>query len=175
MTTITNTTPVKIPTISIEVLGATITATFSNGKILSLDASELSADIRHEAMMHGLKQKMGDASAIARNTTTGASASVQDKFDAMAEVVERITSEGGTWTKVREGGAGGGSSLLQRALMELTGKTREAIAEFLEEKSKEEKAALKNNPRVAAIIARLQAATVNKGIDSDELLGELEG
>ena len=173
-TTTTTSNNVKTPAISIEVtLNNEVIATFSNGKSLIVDAAHLSDDIRNQAMLHGIKQKIGDAAAIARNTTTGASASIQDKFDAMAEVVERITAADGTWNKMREGGAGAGNTLLQKALMELTGKPRDEVAEFLEEKSKEEKAALRNNAKVSAIIARLQAANINKDIDTDELLSEL--
>lgn len=175
MTTTNTTAPVaKIPAINIEVNGAIITATFSNGKVLTVDTLELSDTIRQEALIHGIKQKIGDAAAIARNTTTGASASINDKFEAMAEVVERITSPDGTWNKVREGGAGAGNTLLQKALMEMTGKTRDEITAFLEKKTKEEKAALRNNPKVAAIIVKLQAQkAANSAIDTDELLEEL--
>ena len=112
MNTIIDNNATKIPAISIEVtMNDEVIATFSNGKRLIVDAAHLSDDIRRQAMLHGIKQKIGDAAAIARNTTTGASASIQDKFDAMAEVVERLTAADGAWNKTREGGAGAGNTL----------------------------------------------------------------
>ena len=94
----------------------------------------------------------------------------------MREVYDRITAIGdaATWNKVREAGTGGGagSGILLRALMQLTGKTKEAIEQFLDGKTKEEKAALRSNPKVAAIIAELQRAKVAE-IDTDSLLDEL--
>jgi hypothetical protein len=47
------------------------------------------------------------------------------------------------------------------------------VDDFLTAKTKEERAALKRNPRVLAIIAELQAATVSNGVDTDGLLEEL--
>ena len=150
---------------------------FGNGKTLRVELGNLSPEIVRQATLHGLKQKLVDAAAIARNTDTGLSATLNDKYEAVKEVYDRITSiDAPSWNKVREaaaGGSGGGNGLLARALMQLTGKDKDAIATFLEEKSKAEKAALRANPKVAAIIAELQRAK-SDDIDTDELLGELD-
>lgn len=163
----------RIPTIAVEAVDTVLTLTFSNGEQLTLDASTLSPDIQTAAAVHGLKQKLVDAAAIARNVETGASASVEDKIAAVREVFDRITSPQGTWNKVREGTgtASGGNSLLARALMELTGQSKAKIDMFLSEKTKEEKAALRASPKVAPIIAKMQAAKAT--VDTDALLSDL--
>ena len=116
----------KSPAIAAEVSDTTLTLTFSNGEVLTVDATSLSPDIQTAACLHGLKQKLVDAAAIARNTDTGASATLEDKFNAVREVFERITAPDGTWNKqARAGGTStGGSGLLLRALMELTGQSK---------------------------------------------------
>lgn len=162
-----------IPTITAEVNDTTLTITFSNGESLSVDATALSADIQTAACLHGLKQKLVDAAAIPRDVETGRSASVEDKISAVREVFTRITSPEGTWNKVREGGTttATGGALLVRALMELTGQSKEKIEMYLSTKTKEEKAALRVSPKVAPIITRLQAA--KSTIDTDALLDAL--
>ena len=76
-----NTTTTKPPAVSAESHGSVLTLTFADGRTIEVDATAISEDIRHTAMMHGFKQKLLDAAAIARNTMTGASASLSDKFD----------------------------------------------------------------------------------------------
>lgn len=169
----TNTTNTKKPTIAANVEDGALVIEFSNGETLRVEPGMLSEEIRNAAMLHGLKQKLVDAAAIARNTDTGLSATVADKIAAVREVHKRITSPDGTWNKVREGGTGtgGSNSLLLRALMQYTGKPKEAIEVYLDAKSTEEKKALRTNPKIAAIIAELQ--TAKSTVDSDELLNEL--
>jgi hypothetical protein len=170
--------PTKRPAIAAEVVENTLVIEFGNGKNLVIDPAHLSLNIRHAATLHGLKQKLVDAAAIARDTTTGLSATMEDKYNAVMEVYERITNaDSPTWNKVREAGTGGGSGangVLLRALMQLTGKTKDEIEAFLDEKTKEQKAALRSNPKVATIIAELQRAKIADSIDTDELLGELD-
>lgn len=49
-----------------------------------------------QAMIHGYKQKIADAAAISRDTTTGRSATDADKRAAMQEVVDRLNR--GEWS-----------------------------------------------------------------------------
>lgn len=171
----------RVPVIAGEIEGTVLTLTFQDGRKLIIDGDKLTPEIQKAAMMHGLKQKTVDAAAIAKDTTNGRSASLQDKFEAVEEVVNRLTGENATWNKVREGGSGTapGAGLLVRALMELSGKDRAHTVAFLEGKSKEEVAALRRNEKVALIIARLQAEAAKadaekaKGakVDSEALLG----
>ena len=144
-----------------------------SGNTVTIDPSKLSDTIRAQATLHGLKQKLVDAAAIARDTATGRSATSADKEAAVMEVYNRITAANGTWNKVREAGATAAGGLLVAALMQMTGKTKPEILKYLETKTAEEKAALRKNPKVAAIILELQQAAANPNIDSDALLGEL--
>lgn len=174
MTTKTITTPARKPTIAADTFGSTLTLNFIDGTELSIDIDNLSPQIRIDATLHGLKQKLVDAAAISRNPDTGASATVAGKLDAVREVFERITSADGTWNKVRTGdGSANVGGLLVRALMELKGLDKATVTTFLEGKTKDQIAALKAMAPVAAIIARMQAEKA-KDIDADALLGELD-
>jgi hypothetical protein len=161
----------NIPTIETTIEGSFLNLTFKDGRKISLDAATLTDELKNQAMMHGLKQKLVDAAAISRNTETGKSASIDDKYDAVNEVVNRLTVEK-SWNKTREGGGGNEGGLLVRALYELyPNLTREQLVSFLESKTPSEKVALRNSSKIAAIIQ-----TYRKSNDdlADKLLADLE-
>ena len=174
MTKTTNT-----PAIAAEINadGTALVLTFSHGESLTIKPADLSPTIVAQAIMHGLKQKLVDAAAISRNPETGRAASVADKFDAVKEVYDRLLS--GEWNKRREGGAGGAAGgLLFRALCRMYAgkKDADAIREFLEGKTDAEKAALRKNAKVAAIIEEIRAESTKPGdANADDLLADLEG
>lgn len=153
--------------------------TFADGQDLRIDAGKLTNDIRREAIMHGLKQKIGDAAAIGRNPETGRSATLADKRAAMRTVIERL--QAGSWNAERgEGGAPSGGLLFAALVRMYAGKkSEEDIRAFLGGKSDKEKAALRKNPRVAAIIEEIKAERAANGDDGEEpgaeLLDELDG
>ena len=161
-------------TISTAITDGTLALTFANGETLTLRADALNTDIQQQAMLHGLKQKLVDAAAISRNPETGRAASVEDKFQAVKTVYDRLLA--GQWNAVREGGGITGGVLLQALVRMYAGrKTAEDIKAFLAEKSDAEKTALRKNPRVAQIIEDIRAEQGKAAnIDTDELLGELE-
>ena len=172
-------TPKKTATaVAAESVGAILTLTFAHGMVLTVHADDLSPAIRDAAVMHGLKQKLIDAAAIARNPDTGATATIADKYAAVREVYDRITATDGTatWNKVR-GGEGTGNAkggLLVAAIVRITGKTRDAVLEYVDALSKEQVAALRKNPRVAEMIATIQSERAKtEGVDSDALLNGL--
>lgn len=138
-------------------------------------AEELSAEIRGHAMIHGLKQKLVDAAAISRNTDTGASATIQDKYEAVREVAERLLA--GEWNKRREAGTGSSGGLLRAALLRMyAGRMDEGqLDKWLEEKTDKEKAALRKNPKIAEIVEqiRMERAGTGASAASDDLLAEL--
>jgi hypothetical protein len=175
--TTTTTTTARIPAITADIFSSTLMLTFSDGRTLTLDAANLTDEIKQAAIMHGLKQKLVDGAAIARNPETGRSATLDDKFNAVKEIYDRITdSAAPAWNKGRSGGGegDGGNTLLLRALCKMSGKSPAVMAALLEGKSKEEKKALRANPKVAAIIAELQSERLaQQGIDGDALLDEL--
>ena len=147
---------------------------FANGQELAITASQLSNHVMEYAIFHGLKQKLVDAAAISRNQETGRPATVEDKYQAVKTVYDRLLA--GQWNAVREGGGATGGLLLQALVRMYAGrKTAEELKAFLADKSDAEKTALRKNPRVAAIIEDIRAETGKAAnIDTDELLGELE-
>jgi hypothetical protein len=156
----------------------TLTLTFINGKEIVVDANTLSQEIRDQALLHGLKQKLVDAAAISRNLDTGASASVDDKYNAVRKIADRLMRVDAKWNEGRATNAdapatAGVNNILLRALMQMTGRDLEYTKAFLEGKTKEQRASLRKNPRVMAIMAELSAATVVNGVNTDDLLTEL--
>lgn len=116
---------------------------------------------------HGAEQKLGDEIA--------GLADVDDCVIAIDELIDRLYN--GEWGVKREANGMAGTSVLVRALVEHTGKTVEQIKTFLSGKSQAEKVALRNNPKVKPIVERIEAEKASKGskVDTDALLGELEG
>ena len=147
---------------------------FANGQELAITASQLTNNVMEYAIFHGLKQKLVDAAAISRNPETGRAATVEDKYQAVKTVYDRLLS--GQWNATREGGGNAGGLLAQALCRMYAGrKTAEDIKAFLADKSDAEKTALRKNPRVAAIIEEIRAEQGKAAnIDTDELLGELE-
>lgn len=155
---------------------SSLTLAFSHGESLTIRAADLSQTIIAQAIMHGLKPKLVDAAAISRNTETGRAASVADKFEAVKEVYDRLLS--GEWNKRRDGGAGASGGLLFRALCRMYDgkKTADDIKAFLEAKTDAEKAALRKNSKVAAIIEEIRAESAKgDGATGEDLLADLEG
>jgi len=162
----------RTPAITAEIVGTVLTFRGDNGQALSIDAMSLDPAIREAAMMHGLKQKIGDAAAISRNPDTGRSATTADKIAAMEEVRERLLA--GAWNKGREGGGEGTGSggLLFRALCRVKAdKTPAEVRAFLDGLDKAQQAALRKVPAVAAAIDEIRAASAKSGgVDGESLL-----
>jgi hypothetical protein len=160
---------------TVDTSAMTLTLSFSNGQTLTLDATVLTSDVQAQATMHGLRQKLNDAAAISRNPDTGRSATVDDKYNAVREVYDRLLS--GQWNKSRDGGTGSGAGgLLFRALCKMyADKTPEQIRTFLEKKDAKQQAALRAVPAIVAIIDELRAAQAKSGgTDADAMLSELD-
>ena len=165
-----DTTNAKVPTIAVIIREDAMTLDFSNGQKILVFASELTPDLRQQAMMHGFKQKLVDAAAIARNPDTGRSATVDDKFNAVNEVYQRLLA--GHWNKPAGEASSGAGGLLARALKVLY-PTKDIVA-YLADKTPEQKKALRGVPAVAAAIAALKPEPDSSGVDTDALLGELD-
>ena len=135
---------------------------FRNGKSITTTPPQ-SLYLKFAA--HGLEQKYGDE--------TAGETDVDDMYLAVEELDSRIQK--GEWSTKREGGGMGGTSVLLRALVELSGKSIESLKEFLKGKTQAEKLALRNSPRVKPIVERLEAEKLTKGakVDTDALLAEL--
>lgn len=165
----------RIPAIAVECITDNIPSqdrvSVSGGgrHLFTLAVDMLTPEILRYAVLHGLKQKLVDAAAISRNPDTGRSATVDDKVAAVNEIFARLVA--GEWNKRREGGAGTGGMLFRALCIMFPDKPADAVREFLAKKSDAEKAALRRNPKVAAIMDTLR----DEGdVDSDALLGELD-
>jgi len=162
----TNATATRTPAIDAAITAEILTLTFSNGEVITLSSDQLTPEIRQNALMHGLKQKLVDAAAMSRNTDTGQSATIQDKYDAVREVYGRLLA--GEWNKRREGTETG--SLLLRALIVMKPeKTREQLETYLAGLTKAQQAALRANPKVAEVIAQMRAKPA-ANVDTDAML-----
>lgn len=152
---------------TVERDGNVLIIEFGNGERIEVRPSVLSPDIREQAMFHGLKQKLVDAAAISRDTETGRSATVEDKFRAVFAVYNRLLA--GQWNAVRGEGSGTGSGgLLFAALMRLyPAKGADALREYLGGLTPGQQAALRKNPRVAPVIEEIKAERAADG-DGDE-------
>lgn len=114
---------------------------------------------------HGAEQKLGDETAGVED--------VDDMVIYVDELMDRLSK--GEWSTRREGSPFAGTSVLLRALVQLSGKTVEQVKEFLTGKSPAEKMALRNSPRVKPIVEKLEAEKVSKAskVDAEALLNTL--
>lgn len=135
---------------------------------LRLDFSKLNSAIIQRAAMHGMIQRISDAAAISRDPTTGQSATPEAKYTAMKALVDHYESGTSEWRTAKVGGAGRVSNLLPALVKLYPNRSMVELAEWLASKSKEEKSALRNSPKIAQILAEMA------GGNGDEILGELE-
>lgn len=138
---------------------------------LVLDLSRVSDANKTYATFHGFGQRVGDAAAMERAARGGRSASAQEKFDALSELVEHYNSGAESWSPKRSDRIGSDELLLARALAEVyPSKPSERIREYVSGLSKAQRTALMTqNAEVKAAIELLQAEQV-KDIDTDALL-----
>jgi hypothetical protein len=165
----------RTPVIACETDAQGLTLSCVNGETLRVTVSDLSAAIIEQAVVHGLKQKLIDAAAISRDPETGKSATPGDKWLAVTAVYDRLLR--GEWNAARGEGGGSGNGLLFRALSRLyPTKTANQLREFLDGKSAKEQAALRANPKIAAIIEEIKAEMEKAApdTDTDSMLAELD-
>jgi hypothetical protein len=149
----------KKSAVAASIEGTVLTLTFANNEVLCIDSYNLSKQITDAAILHGLKQKLVDAAAIARNPDTGASATIEDKYNAVKEIFDRITSPDGTWNKLRGDGAPRQSGgILLRALMAISGMSFEDAQAELDNCTDDEIKALRAMPKVKAKMEELRPA-----------------
>lgn len=149
---------------------------------LTIGMADIHPSIARYAALHGLKQRIGDAAAQERDGTNGASATPQEKYDAMARLVEWYKSGTTEWAVKRDGaanGEGGEAGLTYRAYAKVQGieidDARAKIAAVAEKKGTTTKAILaalrKASPDIRHAMDELRAPAV----DADDLIGELIG
>ena len=161
--------------ITVERIADDLVIEFAHGKRIELNPVDLADSVYKQAVYHGLKQKLVDAAAISRNPETGRSASIEDKYQAVKTVYDRLVA--GHWSAVRgEGGTGTGGLLFAALCRMYAGrKTEDELREWLATKDKKAQAELRKNPKVATIIEQIKA---ERGADDEgageNLLNELD-
>lgn len=149
-----------------------LTFAAADGTAMFVDPMKLPEALHPVLILHGLKQKLIDAAAISRDPETGRSATVADKWAAVEAVWQRLLA--GEWNAQRGDGTGTGGLLFKALCRMYPTKTSEQVREWLDKQDDKKKAALRLNPKVAAIIETIRAEQAKAGdIDSDELLDEL--
>lgn len=154
-----------------------VSFTFPNDASLDpiiIDAMSLPSEVRDYAMLHGFKQRIGDAAAISRNPDTGRSATPADKRDAMARVAETLRE---TWTMRQPGDGTSDKGLLFRALcLAFPSTAPDAIRARLDARTKAEQAAMLRAGELAVHVAAVRAADAAKApkVDTAALLADFE-
>lgn len=137
---------------------------FRNGKTLSFTPP---ASLIARFVAHGVEQKLGDC--IAGETDP------DDQVLAVEDLITRLNA--GEWNVGRSSaGSFAGTSILARALVEVSGKSAEEIKTYLSTKTQAEKIALRGSNQLKAVIQRMEAEKQSKTkstVDTDSLLGEL--
>jgi len=174
----------QVVTVGVEGRRLTFTVVGAVGGAITLDANGLSAEVREQAMIHGLVQKVRDAAAIQRALVNGVEtkATPNHKRDAMGRVVEALVA--GRWNAERVGGGriGADETILSRAMAELyEGKTNKAgvlmDADWIRAKvtgmTAEERRGMLLVPAIKEVADRLRAEAA-QGVDTESLLDDFE-
>lgn len=150
---------------------------------LVLDLAKVNSANRARAELHGFVQRISDAAAMARDSKTGASATPQQKFEAMKRLVEHYESGSEEWSPARSTEGVGrpkvdrDKELLAVALgIHAKDKDTGTIAQFVQGLKKEQVTALLVSEQLkeAVQLAReemdKEAQKAAAGVDAEELL-----
>lgn len=170
--------------IETAVTDTAITLHVGGAGTIVIEFSNLSDDIRHRAMVHGLVQKVSDAAAIPKaDLPEDAAEAAKVKFAAMKAVATRLLE--GDWSKRAEGGSGPVAGIILRAFTEFVLAratkakkpiTAEDVRAVYQAKTRAEQLSLRNDPEIAAIIERIKSErgdAASRSVDTESLLGEL--
>ena len=137
---------------------------FNNGETRNIEIP-VGSPLYSRFVAHGAEQKLGDAIAGEND--------INDAVLAVEDLIGRLNA--GEWTITRQAGSFSGTSVLIRALVEVSGKTLDEVKAFLANKTQAEKLALRRSEKLKPTIERLEAEKATKGtpVDTDSLLGEL--
>jgi hypothetical protein len=143
---------------------------------LRLDLRKVSDAVRAAAIKNGFVQRVADAAALSRNTTTGKSATPQEKYESMKRLVDHYNSGAEEWRVTSEGA--GLDSIVIAAIAEVTGKGIEETKALVTKQAEAKKlsaraylAVLATSKAVAPVVARIRSA--GTGVDAEEALDEL--
>ena len=115
---------------------------------------------------HGAEQKLGDEIAGVED--------LDDAILAIDELIERLNA--GEWGVKRESSGIAGTSVLLRAIVEVTGKPVDKVREYLKGKSQAQKLALRESAKFSAVVKRLEAEKAAKkpAVDVAPLESEID-
>jgi hypothetical protein len=167
--------------VTMEQSGNDLTFTVLGAGAIKLDMGKLNEAILTRAAIHGLKQRISDAAAIPCDPETGKPASPEEKFEAMARLVNHYMTGTADWNLVRAAGEpreSGGKTL--QAMMNVYGfasldKAREVVQKTADKQGityEKAMATWRNSDKIAAELIRMKAE--NSSIDADELLKDIE-
>lgn len=122
---------------------------FADGRSITVKVTDLNDDIRAQAMVHGISQKVGDSYASAED--------VEEAYDAATATVTSLLD--GKWT-TRTPGEGAGVTMVTEALFRVTspeGHTMEQCAQIIENMDDDQIEGLKKLPPVKAALDAIRA------------------
>jgi hypothetical protein len=131
-----------------------------------IDPSELPEDLVFQAALHGFKQKYVDKAAL------GAEATLTEKHAAIRSMV-RYHAGTGEWSMTSAGEGTSGDGLLVRALMRVAGLDRDGARTAVAGMDKKVQAAMRTDPTIAPVIARLRGEKPARKPSSDVDTGAL--
>lgn len=170
-------------TIAHKIEGRLVRFSVKDAGELVLDVSKVHVANCQRAELHGFVQRISDAAAMARDSKTGASATPQQKYEAMKKLVEHYHTGSVEWSPARNTEGVGrprvdrDKELLAMALgVFQPQKDAGVIAQFVQGLKKEQVTALLVSEQLkeAVEVAReemdKEAKKLSEGVDAEELL-----
>lgn len=170
------------------------TVTYLDGKLVfgfagqpsfTFDPDKVSAQNRARAMMHGFEQRIRDGGALGRDKETGASATPEEKREAMLRIAEHLMSGSDEWALKVAAPKKDDPGLLLAAIGRATGKDQAGVEALLTttmaKRSVDRVGALKVWQDTKQVIAakaeilaeRAAAKAASAAGDADDLLAEM--
>jgi hypothetical protein len=115
-----------------------------------------------KSALHGMEQKLGDQIAGEDD--------IDDCVLAVDNLIDQLNA--GEWTSRKEGDGMSGTSVLLKAMVEVTGKPVDALRAWLKPKTQAQKIALRDSAKFRDVVARLEAEKASKKAKVD-ISGEL--
>ena len=132
---------------------------FTDGENLTVNLADLSPEMVTQLALHGLSQKLGDSYSGEKDVEVA-----RAKANAVAERLAK-----GEWKATRDGSGSGRITDLAHAIVRVTGRTLEEVVSMLEEKTKEEKAAIRKNKAVKKALLEIQLERAESSEDDTPL------
>lgn len=143
----------------------------------SFEFDPAKAGCQTDARDHGYVQKISDRAAIGRDPETGASATPEEKFEAMKACAERLQN-GGPWNAIAVGGTGNVGGILYRAMRTLYPQAwsdKVSFAAYIAEKAISETAKQTDGKKVTEADIRASLMSVKKIAKEIERIRQEEG